>query len=221
MEVEEEEVEVSRAEEGGRLIWRAPGAGLQERRGTGGSSRCWPLSVVIWRREGNGAGWGEAGREGGEQAGWVPGRGVPRRGRAGGRWDLLSSGHLLSAAGGGGAAAAPCASLFAIPCAMAPPFSVGARHWAGWTGPARPPPAEAPLSAARLPPLPPTWGPSRCLIRQGEEAQEPPLPISSALLFFHIHFFLAQRHRVTAYRFLESCSFFFFFPFPADPSESA
>lgn len=96
---------------------------------------------------------------------------------------------------------------------MAPPLSVGARHWAGWTGPApaRPPPVETPLSAAPLPPLPPTWGTSRCLIRQGEEAQEPPLPISSALLFFHIQFFSCAKAYGGCLSVPRILLFFFFF----------
>lgn len=77
------------------------------------------------------------------------------------------------------------------------------------------PPAETPLSAAPLPPLPPTWGPSRCLIRQGEEAQELPLQSLPHCYSFIYIFFLRKRHRATDYQFLRSC--FLFFPFPRRP----
>lgn len=220
MEVEEEEVEVSRAEEGGRLIWRAPGAGLQERRGTGGSSRCWPLSVVIWRREGNGVGWGEAGREGGEPGGVGTGAGGAPQGESGGAVGaavLRATPQCGGRRRGGGSA---------LRILLRGPLRNGSsafRRIQALGGMDRPGPGPAPTrggSAQRRSASSSAPHLGNILIRQKEEAQEPPLPISSALLFFHIHFFLAQRHTVAAYRFLESCSFFFFFSFPADPSES-
>lgn len=211
MEVEEEEVEVSRAEEGGRLIWRAPGAGLRERRGTGGSSRCRPLSVVIWRREGTGAGWGEAGRERGGRRGVGTGEGGERGGRC-------PAGTSSARRGGGGRARR------ISPSPPSPPLSAGARRCDG-AAPARSRPGPRPtLSVAPLLPLPPTWG--QAAAGSGEERKRgPPSPPSPSLfrtLGLSYRGLLCrktlgsqrQRGRLS----LSSISRSFFFPtFPAEP----
>lgn len=95
------------------------------------------------------------------------------------------------------------------------------RPWSGPLPPCAAQPAEAPLSAAPLPPLPPTWGPSRCLIRQGRgsaKACPPPRNLFRTVTLSYILFFSskAQRDRLS----VPSISLLFFFPFPADPPKS-